>query len=287
MIATPQERTFEYDGMTFHAQEWGQPGGRPILALHGWLDNAASFFRLAPLIEGAHIIALDMAGHGRSDHRPGCRPYNVLDDIREIYAIADQLGWQTFNIMGHSRGAIMSMLAAGTFPERISSVALIDGLWPPSVKAEDAPQQLAQSILDNQNPRKTKLKVYDSVEQMKTALINSHWKYSPEAAQALLDRGVKAVKGGFTWSSSPHLRTASSMKLTEAHIEAFVRRIEVPVKLIVAKEGLPQLFQQYQEDVAVFKNIDVVVLSGGHHLHMESEALKVAEIFNRFFEGLS
>jgi hypothetical protein len=102
-----------------------------------------------------------------------------------------------------------------------------------------------------------------------------------------LDRGVKTVEGGFTWSSSPHLRTASSMKLTEAHIEAFVKRIDVPVKLIVAKEGLPQLFQQYQEDVAVFENIDVVVLPGGHHLHMESEALKVAEVFNRFFEGLS
>jgi pimeloyl-ACP methyl ester carboxylesterase len=282
-LATPKERTFTYNEMTFHALEWGEPGGAPVLALHGWLDNAASFYRLAPRLEGCHVIALDMAGHGRSDHRPGIRPYNILDDISEIYAIADQMGWQQFNIMGHSRGAIMSMLTAGTFPERILAVGLIDGLWPPAVQAADAPAQLAQSIEDNQNPKKVRFRVYDTVEHMKTALLNSKWRYSSESADALLERGVKSVEGGYTWSSSPHLRTASAFKLTQAHIEAFVKRISAPVRLIIAKEGLSTAFADYQEDIAEFNNIQVTVLPGGHHLHMEEQALKIAEIFTPLF----
>mgnify|MGYP006388282055 CR=1 FL=1 len=48
---------------------WGEPGEKPLLALHGWLDNAASFIPLLPLLEKYHVVALDFAGHGGSEHR--------------------------------------------------------------------------------------------------------------------------------------------------------------------------------------------------------------------------
>ena len=52
------------------AHLFGPEDGRPVIALHGWLDNANSFARLAPRLEGLRVIALDMAGHGHSGHRP-------------------------------------------------------------------------------------------------------------------------------------------------------------------------------------------------------------------------
>ena len=42
---------------------WGRPGNTPILALHGWLDNAASFSRLAPLLLDVDVVAIDLPGH--------------------------------------------------------------------------------------------------------------------------------------------------------------------------------------------------------------------------------
>ena len=51
------------------AHLYGPEDGFPVLALHGWLDNAASFARLAPKLQGLRIVALDFAGHGHSDHR--------------------------------------------------------------------------------------------------------------------------------------------------------------------------------------------------------------------------
>lgn len=57
------------------ALQWGQPDAPPLLALHGWLDNAASFARLAPLLaKHRRAIALDMPGHGHSAHLPPNAP---------------------------------------------------------------------------------------------------------------------------------------------------------------------------------------------------------------------
>lgn len=52
------------------AHLFGPEDGLPVIALHGWLDNANSFARLAPRLEGLRIVALDLAGHGHSGHRP-------------------------------------------------------------------------------------------------------------------------------------------------------------------------------------------------------------------------
>lgn len=46
-----------------------------MIALHGWLDNAASFSLLAPLLANQRILALDLDGHGYSGHRPAGAQY--------------------------------------------------------------------------------------------------------------------------------------------------------------------------------------------------------------------
>lgn len=47
----------------FTAKVWGPDDGYPILALHGWLDNAGSFDRLAPLLPGnICLVCLDFCG---------------------------------------------------------------------------------------------------------------------------------------------------------------------------------------------------------------------------------
>ncbi|MCG8335651.1 MAG: hypothetical protein MJE63_14115, partial [Proteobacteria bacterium] len=54
----------------YAAKRWGNKKGQKILALHGWLDNAATFDHLAPLLPEVDLVALDFPGHGFSAHRP-------------------------------------------------------------------------------------------------------------------------------------------------------------------------------------------------------------------------
>ena len=280
----PNELEFDVDGLTFAAQEWGEPGGLPVLALHGWLDNSASFSALAPRLNNVHLVAVDMAGHGCSSHRPGTAPYNIWEDVAEIFAIADKMGWKEFVLLGHSRGAIISVLAAGTFPERIQKLALIEGLFPEPARIEDAPTQLAASINSVRARLARPLSTYSDIEQAIKAREKGMFPLSEAAARVLTERGIKTVAGGFQWRTDRRLFVPSAIKLTREHLQAFISRISAPIKLILAKDGLPKMFTGFEHELSLFPHIHVETLPGGHHLHMEAEVDQVAAALNAFFK---
>ena len=74
------ELTFQVGGLSISAKRWGNGAGRRVLALHGWLDNCASFDFLAQELDEVDLVCIDCIGHGRSDFRPHLGAYNVWQD---------------------------------------------------------------------------------------------------------------------------------------------------------------------------------------------------------------
>lgn len=278
-----QELSFDVDGLQFAAQAWGNPNHFPILALHGWLDNSASFFALAPLLNDVYIVALDLAGHGQSSHRLGSLPYNIWEDVAEIFAVADQLGWKEFALLGHSRGAIIAAIAAGTFPERVSHLGLIEGLLPEPTRSEDTPKQLALSIKGLKVQSEKALTIYPDIATAIKVRERGMFPLSYAAAKALTERGLEKVDKGYQWSTDQRLFVPSAVKLLPEQMAAFIARINCPVALVLADNGMPKLFPKYADSVSAYSQIIVTHLSGGHHLHMEQEVAEVAAVFNPFF----
>ena len=130
------------NGRRLEALAWGTPTGFPCLALHGWLDNANTFARLAPRLPQLHWVAIDLPGHGLSEHRSPDAKYHFIDWVGDVMAAADALGWQRFSLVGHSMGAAIAALCAGAYPNRVKRLALLDGLGPFSSEAEDVPARL-------------------------------------------------------------------------------------------------------------------------------------------------
>ncbi|MCB1828417.1 MAG: alpha/beta hydrolase, partial [Coxiellaceae bacterium] len=114
------------DGFNINMHVFGPEDGKPMLGLHGLMDNAASFDLLAPYLEGIRLYAIDLPGHGFSDFLPPYCEYTFDNLIPFIFKIADALGLKTFSIIGHSFGAIIGELCAAAIPDRIEKLVLLD-----------------------------------------------------------------------------------------------------------------------------------------------------------------
>ncbi len=62
MSAHVEEIRLSLGHIELAAHLFGPEDGLPVIALHGWLDNANSFARLAPQLKGLRLVALDLAG---------------------------------------------------------------------------------------------------------------------------------------------------------------------------------------------------------------------------------
>ncbi|MDX1804180.1 MAG: alpha/beta hydrolase [Alcanivorax sp.] len=265
-------------GQQLAALQW--PGqGEPILALHGWLDNAASFLPLAEHIRQP-MVAMDFAGHGLSDHRPGQVALHLIDHVRDVMAVADALGWQRFTLMGHSMGAGVATFVAATFPERVSRLVLIEGLGPPTTAADEAPDTLRKAIADMAALPDKRKPVYCDQDDAVAARTRGFGGLSVAASRLLCERGLMTVEGGWTWRADSRLRLTSSLRLTEEQVEGFVRAIQAPVCLVVGDQGLGNS-GFFSHRLAWLKNLRLETLSGRHHLHMEAPA-RVAGVINAF-----
>src|SRR5262245_11789511 len=82
-----------------------RPGRPRVIALHGWLDNAASFLPLSSRLPDLDLLLLDLPGHGRSAHLPPGAEYGLTTHLHATLDAADALGWERFTLLGHSMGA--------------------------------------------------------------------------------------------------------------------------------------------------------------------------------------
>ncbi len=257
-------------------------GDLPIMALHGWLDNSASFNRLIPLLNYVHVLAVDMAGHGRSGHR-GNGGYHIWQDVNDVFAIADQMGWQQFALLGHSRGAIISTLSAGTFPNRITHLGLIDGILPPPTPAEEAPQQLAKSVIDGMRAARGSEVLYADKEAAMMARAHSRFPVGEHAAREFVERGTIETEHGVRWTTDPFLKAASGVKLTADQLAAFANAVVAPNRIIMAEQSLPMILERNKKLLEKFPHLNPVYINGGHHLHMDDTVEEVAAVMNELF----
>ncbi|WP_191832728.1 alpha/beta hydrolase [Pseudomonas fluorescens] len=260
---------------------FGPADGVPVIALHGWLDNANSFALLAPKLRGLRILALDLAGHGHSEHRPAGAGYALWDYAHDVLRAAEQMGWERFALLGHSLGAIVSVVLAGSLPERITHLALIDGVIPPTSGPQDAAERMGMALQAQLRLDSKRKAVHPTLEQAIQARMKGLVAVSREAAELLAQRGLMPVPGGYTWRSDSRLTLPSPTRLSEAQALSFVQRIACPAKLVVAADGMLARHTALLEQLPFTRE----VLPGGHHLHMNDEtgATLVADCFNRFF----
>lgn len=272
-------------GKRFAVRHWGAAGGQPVLALHGWLDNCASFDFLAPLLQACRIAAPDLAGHGLTDPRSPDSAYNIWQDVGDIADLADALGWPSFSLVGHSRGGIIATLVAATFPERVCGLVLLDSLIPDPLEPARAPQQLAAALRDRRRLGSREPRLYENYEQAIRTRLRGPPELSRAATDAIAARGLEKTASGYRWRADPRLRGASEVKLSEAQCLAFIRGIRCPTLLLEAggvRPGYHRRWAMENERIHVHTLPDAP-----HHLHMDGDVEAVAAAINAFLQSVN
>ncbi|MFB9905997.1 alpha/beta fold hydrolase [Allokutzneria oryzae] len=252
-------------GITLRGRRSGRPGGLPVLCLHGWLDNCASFTPLSERVEGLDLFAFDLPGHGLSDPIPGptCQ---YLDYVACVLELARVLGWDRFQLVGHSLGGALSALIAGARPELVERLVLLDAIGPlsadPVLGRDSVTRYLNAYLADEPAP------VYRSRSQALKARMQLA-DILLDTADRLLERDLRQVPGGFSWRSDVRLRYPFTLTFSEEQVRSYLANITAPV-LFVGAERTALKEDYYEGRFAAVPRLRRVTLAGGHHLHMEN-----------------
>jgi lipase len=115
--------------LTLYVHEWGEPRAPRVLCLHGITSHGRHFAKLAEALDGLHVVAPDLLGHGSSPYEP---PWSIA---AHLDALLETVGEKPGMVVGHSFGGRLAFELAARRPELVTRLALLDPalLIPPHV----------------------------------------------------------------------------------------------------------------------------------------------------------
>ena len=266
----------------------GAAGAPRVLALHGWLDNAASFVPLAAQLRGIELVALDLPGHGASAHLPPAADFTMVSAARAAFATADALGWDRFGLLGHSLGGAIASVMAAAMPQRIERLALIEALGALAQDEAHTAVRLREAFAAYPQLARKRLRVFPDVATAVRARMQANG-LSEAAARLLVERGIAPVpaasdeaeeqEGGYVWRSDPRLTQPTAVRMSEAQVRDLIAGIGCPTRVVYADPAQVYFTDELRRQrAALLADGELVVIPGGHHLHMEDAAAVAAEL---------
>lgn len=271
MIRPGQEIDIVLPHLRLAAKRSGDPEGPKLLAVHGWLDNAASFDPIAAYFDDHDLIAIDLPGHGRSEHRPRGAWYHFLDAVYDVICCIDTLGWHRFSLLGHSLGGAISSMIAGVLSDRVEALYLIEALGPISTPPERSLALLREAMADRAAIDAKKLRVFADLTAPEAARrMHPQMPLTDAAARLLVARGTRVVEGGHVWSSDARLTLTSAIRMTEEQVINCLDGIRCRSHAVFAEPVMP-FFNEALMAARIRRvpHLMVTRMAGSHHLHMD------------------
>ena len=265
------------------AHLFGPEDGQPVIALHGWLDNANSFLPLAEKLPQLQLVAIDLPGHGQSDHRSPDAHYHFLDwvdDVVQLLHLLQLSSNQPVVLIGHSMGGMIATAVAASFPELVRQVILLDSIGLVTGAEQDTVSQLRKALLSRQKRLDKRKPQYPDLNAAAAAR-QAQSDFDLATAVLLAERGTVSDGVTWTWSADLRLREVSAYRLSEAQACQFIESVKAPALAIMAKQGIELMQQGRQRWQPHYQNLQLYELDAGHHLHM-THSIEVAAKISSF-----
>jgi pimeloyl-ACP methyl ester carboxylesterase len=287
MTERAREHTVVANGLAHHVVEWGPESAAEVVVLcHGFLDLAFGFAELGPLLaeSGRRVIAFDFRGHGETQWIGAGGYYHFVDYVLDLHELLPKLTREPVHLVGHSMGGMVSTLFAATHPQQLRTLALLEGLGPPS---EDVSLALTRM--------KTWLREVDAVRRESEPTKLRDVGHAFERLAARNPRGSRelllllAEKGtcphpsgeGRAWRFDPLHRTRSPVAFDLGRLRQFTPQLTMPTLALYGSEGLRS--GDDDERFALLPNARKVTIEGASHMMHWTHPRETADLLLTHF----
>ena len=119
-------RILELDGPDLNVKEFGPPGDRAVVLLHGYSASVQWWDRVAAALPDQRVIAVDLVGHGGSEAPRDAAQYGIDGQAEVVRRALDALGVRDAVLVGHSMGGVVAIALAEQDPEHVERVVVSD-----------------------------------------------------------------------------------------------------------------------------------------------------------------
>lgn len=278
---------------------WGPDNIQPVLCLHGWQDNAGTFDRLIPLLPTSRsFLAIDLQGHGLSDHHPQGFQYHMIDIVNTIEMIRREFKWEKVMIMAHSMGSVASYNYSGLFPDRVKFVIGIDALKS-HIRSHHFGNYLHRNIekgieleYKTIGKRDVEPPSYNIENMIDMWVSGTNGSVTRECCKYILKRNAiesKIDPGMYYFSRDARVKFSHYTYVPQETSVEFAKRIKVPYLFIKAKGSKYFEDKKYLHEVidmlkANNPHFEWHLVDGTHHLHLttpENISQRIVEFFNK------
>ncbi|MET1071437.1 MAG: alpha/beta hydrolase [Umezawaea sp.] len=237
---------------TFDAIAAGPETGRPVLLLHGFPQAASTWDHQVDVLggQGYRAVAPDQRGYSPGVRPDGVADYGMGELVGDVLAIADELAWPVFDLVGHDWGAAVGWWTAADHPDRLRSLTAVSTPHPAALSAA----------------------IRTDEDQHARSAYMSEWRNS-NTEQRMLENDGEALRRIFDW------------KVLPSKVDEYVRRLSEPGAMTAAlnwyragraggrigKVSVPTMYVWSTEDAAfgsaaAFDTENWV--TGPYHFHM-------------------
>ena len=220
LARAPEHRDVEVAGARVHYRVWGEPDRPGLVLVHGGAAHSGWWDHVAPLLGTHRVVAVDLTGHGDSDHRDG---YDMRQWAREVLAVAAAEDLDRPVVVGHSMGGWVAVTVGVEQPDAVAAVAYVDS------PLNDQPPEEAR-VRERRRPRRLYPSLAEGVAHFRT--LPAQDVLLPYVREHVAGESLRAVEGGWAWKFDPQF-FGNRLLLRD-----LLPQLGVPVALFRCEHGL-------------------------------------------------